>query len=111
MMGQECYICSGLLVATSPVAGIGYDKLANTFLEYENTKVHKTLKYDNLPSANIIFYLLPVNPTSSQSVNFTTSCRSILPLVGQSCLTLFLALAMVGTRATCIRVAKVKRLP
>ena len=38
-------------------------------------------------------------------------CRSILPLVGQSYLTLFLALAMVGTRATCVRVAKVERLP
>ena len=56
------------------VAGIGYDKLVNTFLEYENTKIRKTLILLVAPSANINildlprlagqFYLLSVNPVS-----------------------------------------------
>ena len=56
------------------MAGIGYDKLANTFLEYENTKIHKTLILLVAPSANINildlpplagqFYLLSVNTVS-----------------------------------------------
>ena len=56
------------------VAGIGYDKLANTFLEYENTKIDKILILLVAPSAIIDildlpplagqFNLLSVNPVS-----------------------------------------------
>ena len=83
------------IVMLPAVAGIGYDKLANTFLEYENTKIYKTLILLIAPSANINILDLP-------------------PLVSQSCLTLFLTVARgceIGTRVTCIRVAKVERLP
>ena len=62
------------IVMLPAVAGIGYDKLANTLLEYENTKIHKILILLVAPSANIVmldqpplagqFYLLSVNPVS-----------------------------------------------
>ena len=81
------------IVMLPAVAGIGYDKLANTFLEYENTKMH----YSTFCQYQ---YFGPV-----------TSCRSILPLVSQYCLTLFPTGCEIGTRVTCVRVAKVERLP
>ena len=74
----------------------------------------KEVKYDILlvaPSANINILDLP--PLAGQFYLRSVG-RSILPLVSQSCLTLFLTVARgceIGTRATCVRVAKVGRLP